>query len=85
MEKDHYTLVGKGFLDTTRIASSDPEMWADICMSNADEIGETIIALRNDLDEFGLYLSEGEYEKILDFFQSAKQVRDSLDQERSDE
>ncbi len=71
-------LLGKGFLDTTRIASSDPEMWADICASNPEQIREALIDLRNDLDEFDMLLGDGEYEKIYEFFNSMKFVRDSL-------
>lgn len=80
LPEDHGGLVGKGFLDTTRIASSDPEMWADICMNNPEEIREAMATLRNDLEEFDLYLSEGEYEKLFDFFSSAKRMRDLLNQ-----
>jgi prephenate dehydrogenase len=72
-------LMGKGFLDSTRIASSDPEMWADICMENIDEIRQALFSLRKDLDEFELYLDESEYERILEFFRTAKRVRDSFD------
>ncbi|UCD56496.1 MAG: prephenate dehydrogenase [Candidatus Hydrogenedentota bacterium] len=82
LREEHSNLVGKGFLDTTRIASSDPEMWADICMSNPEEIREAVATLRNDLDEFGLYLSQGEYEKVFAFFRSMKTLRDSLNQEK---
>lgn len=76
---DSMGLMGKGFLDTTRIASSDPEMWADICVDNLDEIREAIFSLREDLDEFEMYMNEGEYEKIIEFFSSAKLLRDSLE------
>ncbi len=78
LPEDRAGLVGKGFLDTTRIASSDPEMWADICMNNPKEIREAMATLRSDLEEFDLYLSEGEYEKLFDFFSSAKRMRDVL-------
>jgi len=81
LEEKRMGLVGKGFLDTTRIASSDPEMWADICMSNLEEVREAVVTLRNDLDEFNLYLTEGEYEKIFEFFRSVKTLRDSFDRE----
>ena len=81
LEEERIGLVGKGFLDTTRIASSDPEMWADICMSNLEEVREAVVTLRNDLDEFNLYLTEGEYEKIFEFFRSVKTLRDSFDRE----
>jgi prephenate dehydrogenase len=78
LREEHAGLVGKGFLDTTRIASSDPEMWADICMNNLEEIRESLVGFRNDIEEFELYLSEGDYDRILEFFKSVKQVRDSL-------
>jgi prephenate dehydrogenase len=81
LEEERIGLVGKGFLDTTRIASSDPEMWADICMSNLEEVREAVVTLRDDLDEFNLYLTEGEYEKIFEFFRSVKTLRDSFDRE----
>ena len=35
LDEEAGELLGKGFLDTTRIASSDPEMWADICVNNS--------------------------------------------------
>jgi prephenate dehydrogenase len=70
--------VGKGFLDTTRIAASDPEMWTEICLNNTDEIREALLTLRGDLDEFELYLTEGSYEKIFEFFRSIKYLRESL-------
>jgi prephenate dehydrogenase len=81
LDGDKSGLLGKGFLDTTRIASSDPEMWAEICVSNLEEIRETIIDLRADLEEFETYLDDGEYEKIFEFFQSMKLIRDSLGRE----
>ncbi|MBI5115509.1 prephenate dehydrogenase/arogenate dehydrogenase family protein [Candidatus Poribacteria bacterium] len=83
LPEEYSKLVGKGFLDTTRIASSDPEMWADICISNAEEIKEALATLRDDLDEFEMYLNEGEYEKFFDFFNSIKRLRDSLNQKDS--
>ncbi len=80
---DSMGLMGKGFLDTTRIASSDPEIWADICTENLAEIREAIFSLREDLDEFERYMNEGEYEKILEFFNSAKLLRDSFEHQRN--
>ena len=38
-------LAGNGFLDTTRVAQSDPEMWAQICRMNQKEISSVLSRL----------------------------------------
>jgi prephenate dehydrogenase len=35
-------LAGRGLTDTTRLASSPPGVWRDICSANADGIGEAL-------------------------------------------
>jgi prephenate dehydrogenase len=56
--EDGLTLAGRGLIDTTRLASSPPDIWRDIAATNADEIGpaldqliEILISLRRDLTE----------------------------------
>jgi prephenate dehydrogenase len=50
-------MAGRGLVDTTRLASSPADVWRDICLTNADAIGEALDSLiqrltllRNDLD-----------------------------------
>jgi prephenate dehydrogenase len=43
-------LAGQGLRDTTRIASSDPELWVQILGANAVPIVEILKAYRGDLD-----------------------------------
>ena len=43
-------LAGQGLRDTTRIASSDPELWVQILGANAAPVAEILTALRGDLD-----------------------------------
>src|SRR3954464_7878715 len=51
-----FSYAAGGFRDFTRIASSHPEMWRDICVANRDRI----------LDELGRYRGKlGEMEKLL--------------------
>ena len=35
-------LAGTGLFDTTRLAASPPEVWSDICATNADHLGEAL-------------------------------------------
>jgi prephenate dehydrogenase len=39
---DGLALSGRGLFDTTRLASSPAPVWADICATNADEIGQAL-------------------------------------------
>ena len=39
-------LIGGGFKDTTRIASSNADMWADICMTNGEAITKKIFLMK---------------------------------------
>lgn len=55
------SLTGRGLADTTRLASSPPTIWRDICSTNADEIRGALDALiaelgglRDGLDEDGV-------------------------------
>jgi prephenate dehydrogenase len=35
-------LAGRGLVDSTRLASSPPDVWRDVCRQNADEIGPAL-------------------------------------------
>ena len=52
-------LAGRGLLDTTRLASSPPHTWRDICATNADEIGAALDALIARLTELRRDLTGG--------------------------
>jgi prephenate dehydrogenase len=43
-------LTGQGLRDTTRIASSDPELWVQILGANALAVSDVLKAYRHDLD-----------------------------------
>jgi prephenate dehydrogenase len=45
-------LAGQGLRDTTRIASSDPELWVQILRANAAAVSPVLHAFRDDLDRF---------------------------------
>ena len=44
-------LAGAGLRDSTRIAGSDPDLWAEIISGNAAEIRPLLISLQNDLSQ----------------------------------
>ena len=68
-------VIGAGFLDTTRVASGDPEMWRDICLANADAILHVWSDLDTRLAELHGYLEAGDGDALLRFFAQWRDLR----------
>lgn len=82
---DHYDdadsiikLAGGGFRDTTRIASSNANMWSDICLTNQAALIDCIKKYQLLLDELIQNIEAGNREAIYDYFHQAKLRRDSM-------
>ena len=71
-------LIGGGFKDTTRIASSNADMWADICMTNGGEIARNLRNLQTILGEVITACDSHDRQYIYDYFTASKKRRDSL-------
>lgn len=71
-------LAGGGFKDTTRIASSNADMWADICMTNSEAIVNHIHLLQGILGEVAEYIEKGDRQAVHDYFAESKKRRDSI-------
>lgn len=71
-------LIGGGFKDTTRIASSNADMWADICMTNGGEIARNLRQLQEILGEVIEACESHDRQYIHDYFTASKKRRDSL-------
>ena len=70
--------IGGGFRDTTRIASSDADMWADICMTNGENIAAELDATVKLLGNVATMIRAGDRQGVHDYFTQAKQLRDAL-------
>jgi prephenate dehydrogenase len=73
-----FHLAAGGFRDFTRIASSDPQMWHDICVNNRDEILAMLDLFMKDLGKLREAIDKNDSDYILEVFQRAKQARDQL-------
>jgi prephenate dehydrogenase len=73
---DGLALSGKGLADTTRLASSPADIWKDIAVTNADEIGPALDALMAVLQELRRDLPNGD--KLVDVFHDAARWRRTL-------
>ena len=71
-------LIGGGFKDTTRIASSNADMWADVCMTNGPAIADNLRALQGILGEVIEACETHDRQYIYDYFKASKRIRDGL-------
>ena len=71
-------LIGGGFKDTTRIASSNADMWADICMTNGEAIANNLRQLQSILSEVIGAVEQKDRQAVYEYFAASKQRRDSL-------
>lgn len=71
-------LAAGGFKDMTRIASSDPEMWADILLTNQSIILGQLKSYQQRIQTLMTRVNAGDHDALLDFFHQAKVTRDSI-------
>lgn len=67
-----------GFRDFTRIASSDPVMWRDICLSNREALLALIAGYQDELNQVTTAICSGNTDQLLELFSKAKLERDAL-------
>jgi len=80
MDASYLAFSGQGFKDTTRIASSAPELWRDICLLNKDFILESIELFKRNLDRASQYLRDSDAESIERDFRKARTLREGIGQ-----
>jgi len=73
------TLAAGGFRDISRIASSAPNIWENICISNKEEILNTLSTLKKEISKFEKSIENENKKQLYKLFESAKQYRDSID------
>ena len=67
-----------GFADFSRIASSSPEMWHDICFSNREALIRSLEIFSSHIDDIKLAIEKSESNELLNIFRRAKEVRDKF-------
>ena len=71
-------IAAGGFKDITRIASSSPAMWQQICMTNTDNILSLLDDYMVSLKRIREKIQNCQKEAIYDFFDNARHYRDSF-------
>ena len=65
-----------GFRDFTRIASSSPVMWRDICMANREALSAMLARFSIELTDLAQAIRLGDGNTLLEVFARAKAARD---------
>ena len=73
-----FKFAAGGFRDFTRIASSDPTMWRDICLYNRDAVLAMMQRFQNEVDEVRDAVEKEDGKKLIEIFSRAKQARDDF-------
>ena len=71
-----FDLAAAGFYDFTRIASSDAEMWRDICITNRDEVLVALDGFKEQIEAIRAKVECADQNEILQYFGEAKSARD---------
>ena len=77
----YFEFSGQGFKDVTRIASSSPELWRDICLLNRENLLETISFFQKNLDSLSRYLRANDAASLEREFTKARTLREGLGQD----
>ncbi|MEA3489493.1 MAG: prephenate dehydrogenase/arogenate dehydrogenase family protein [Candidatus Omnitrophota bacterium] len=70
--------MSTGFRDTARIASSDPESWSDIFLSNRDNLLKAIARFKELLSGIEDDIREGREESLKEKLKMCKRIRDGV-------
>ena len=82
---DCFRYAAGGFRDFSRIASSDPVMWRDICLENREAIAERLDAFGDRIGQLADLVRRGDDGALFERFARAKGARDAYVEESGEE
>jgi prephenate dehydrogenase len=77
-----FDFAAGGFADFSRIASSSPVMWRDVCLANRSEILRALDRFAGELNELRTVIERGDGDGLLEIFSRAKEARDAFSTRR---
>ena len=81
LNHSYLAYAGQGFLDTTRIAASSPEVWRDICIGNRENLVQFLDTFIGRLQKVKGHLMRADAESLERDFSQAKTLRDECGQD----
>ncbi len=83
-EGECFDLAAGGFYDISRVASSDPVMWRDICLHNADEVLARIGEYQDMMARLAALVKVKDAEGLEQMFRKARGARSRIEDRRKD-
>ena len=77
-----FAYAAGGFADFTRVASSSPEMWRDICLANRASLLAVLERFEQHLARARQALAADDGDRLMEIFARAKQARDEFARSR---
>jgi prephenate dehydrogenase len=77
-EREELKFAGKGFIDTSRIASGPANIWADVLLTNSDNVTRGIDKMIAELLKLRKAVKDGNEKQIEKLLESAKGKRNAL-------
>ncbi|RKY03478.1 MAG: hypothetical protein DRP56_11115 [Planctomycetota bacterium] len=85
VSQQNIKFAGRGFIDTTRVASGPSNVWTDILMTNSDTCTEAIGKLVCQLQTLQAAIAAGDAQKVNKILAQASQKRAKLIQHKIDQ
>ncbi len=76
--KEMYTLAAGGFKDFTRIASSSPEMWQQICLANKDSVIEILNIYQDMIASIKKSIGDLDKDNLYNLFDQSRTYRNTF-------
>ena len=78
-EEEHMRAIAAGgFKDITRIASSSPTMWQQICLTNKENISKVLDAYIRSLIQYRVEIDNSNSDELYRLFSDAREYRNSM-------
>jgi prephenate dehydrogenase len=74
--EDIFRYAAGGFRDFTRIASSDPVIWRDICLANREALLDVLARYQDDMQEIVRAIELGDGKTLQEIFARARAARE---------
>ena len=78
MSEEHLKLTTQSLKDMTRIASSTPQLWKDICITNSRQVVKSLDQFIEQLARIRKLIVQKDEDHLVEYFTKAKEKRDQL-------